>query len=76
MWYPGYCSGMKVCILQLSPFIILPIQKMQTLRDFQEKPCVKVYDEDIFFICSAKLINNIYVYNKFVERVYFYLINK
>jgi hypothetical protein len=76
MWYPGYCSGRKVCILQLSPSLILPIQKMQTLRDFEEKPYVEVYDNDIFFICSAMLINNIYVYNTFVERVYFYLINK
>ncbi len=76
MWYPGYCSGKKVCILHFSPLLILPIQKMQTLRDFEEKPCVEVYDKDIFFICSAMLIKNIYVYNAFVERVYFYLINK
>ena len=76
MWYPGYCSGMKVCILHSLSLLILPIQKMQTLRDFPEKPCVEVYDKDIFFICSAMLINNIYVYNTFVERVYFYLINK
>ncbi len=76
MWYHGYCSGMKVCIFHFSPSLILPIQKMQTLRDFEEKPCVEVYDKDKFFICSAMLINNIYEYNTFVERVYFYLINK
>ncbi len=76
MWYHGYCSGMKVCILHSLSLLVLPIQKMQTLRDFPEKPCVEVYDKDIFFVCSAMLINNIYVYNTFVERVYFYLINK
>ncbi len=50
--------------------------KNADIEDFPEKPCVEVYDKDIFFICSAMLIKNIYVYNTFVERVYFYLINK
>ncbi len=44
---------------------------MQTLRDFEEKPCVEVYEKDKFFICSAMLINNIYVYNTFVEKSIF-----
>jgi hypothetical protein len=34
--------------------------------NFQEKPCVEVYDKEVFFICSVMLIKNSVIINRYL----------